>query len=104
MKILSLIFALAALLSAAASFRPLLVVNRVASEEQHRLGEDMAIACSEYFGSTIRCAAAIPFDPVLARAVQQRSPLGELPEDSLFTRGISRFVALATGGGGPADG
>ena len=55
-------------------FRPFLVVNQVRGSEDARLGTSIAIACDRMLGLPVRCAGAIPYDPVLVRSVKSRRP------------------------------
>ena len=66
-----------ALLAEADRFEPSLVINRIARPEHRRLGQDMSMACRDYFGRNIRCIGQIEEDDLLARSVRDRRPASE---------------------------
>jgi flagellar biosynthesis protein FlhG len=82
----------AALMEAASTFSPSIIVNRVERSEQSSLGEQMGSACRDYFGIRLRCLGALPSDTLVRRAVDQRRPAVDLYPQSTFAAAI-RSVA-----------
>ncbi len=82
----------AALMLAAGGFAPRLVVNRARTAGDERLGEDMALACRDYFGGAAEFLGALQDDPFVVRSVQERRPAVELFPGCPFARGMDRLV------------
>jgi hypothetical protein len=82
----------AAVLAESSDFSPALVVNRVERLEDRRLGEEMCMACRDYFGNRMECIGHLATDRLLARSVMERRPAAELYPESPFVRSI-RSVA-----------
>ncbi len=78
----------AALMEAASTFSPSLIVNRVERSEQARLGAEMGSACRDYFGIHLRCLGTLPMDNLVRRSVDQRRPAVELFPQSTFAAAI----------------
>ncbi len=75
-----------ALMAEAELFEPSLVINRVSRPAHRQLGEDMSIACRDYFGRNIKCAAYVEEDELLARSIRDRRPAAcEYPESPFVT-------------------
>ncbi len=75
-----------ALMAEAEFFEPSLVINRVSRPAHRQLGEDMSMACRDYFGRNIKCAAYVEEDELLARSVRNRRPAAtEFPECPFVT-------------------
>lgn len=64
----------AALVAEASGFRPGLIVNRVDHPHHERLGEDMVLACRDYFGIRLQFLGSLPNDKLVTRSVVERKP------------------------------
>jgi flagellar biosynthesis protein FlhG len=82
----------AALMEAASTFSPSIIINRVERSEQARLGDEMGSACRDYFGIHLRCLGVFPNDALVKRSVEERRPTVELFPQSPFS-GAIRVVA-----------
>jgi flagellar biosynthesis protein FlhG len=78
----------AALMEAASTFSPSIIVNRVERSEQARLGAEMSSACRDYFGIELRCLGTLPADNLVRRSVDERRPAVELFPQSSFASAI----------------
>jgi flagellar biosynthesis protein FlhG len=78
----------AALMEAASTFSPSIIVNRVERSEQARLGIEMGSACRDYFGINLRCLGTLPLDTLVRRSVDQRRPAVDLFPQSSFAAAI----------------
>jgi len=75
----------------AATFTPGIVVNRVEREEQRRLGEDMACACRDHFGTGIEYLGCLEDDRSLQQSVERRRPAIDLFPESPFATSLARL-------------
>ena len=89
------------LLAEAARFIPGLVVNRAQGPGDRQLGEDMELACRDYFGSDLRLLGVIDEDPVVGRSVRDRTPAVELVPRSSFVVAVGELAEVLTGREGP---
>ena len=78
----------AALMEAASTFSPSIIVNRVERSEQSRLGAEMGSACHDYFGIHLQCLAVLPNDALVRRSVEERRPALELYPQSPFAGAV----------------
>jgi flagellar biosynthesis protein FlhG len=87
-----------ALMAEAEQFEPWLIINRISRPSHRRLGEDMSVACRDYFGRNIRCAAYVDEDELLARSIQDRRPAAtEYPESQFVTSIRAMAERMASG-------
>jgi len=84
----------AALMEAASTFSPTVIINRVERSEQTRLGTEMGSACRDYFGIQLRCLGTLPFDNLVRRSVEERRPAVDLFPQSAFTSAIHSTAAV----------
>lgn len=78
----------------ARTFTPGILVNRVRMPEHRRLGEEIGLACRDYFGAEIDFLGCVDEDIFVNRSVLQRRPHLEVYPGSPFGRSIN---ALAEG-------
>jgi flagellar biosynthesis protein FlhG len=71
------------------SFMPRIVVNQVRREDELDLGEQMALAASDYFGTRIGCIGALHNDEEVHRAVQMKRPVLEHSPQGRFSQGVN---------------
>ncbi len=81
------------LAAAAWAFTPILLLNRVEDVEQRRLGEDLELACRDYFGGDIRLGGLLEEDERVRRSVLARRPAVELYPGSPFARSIQELAS-----------
>ena len=74
-----------ALETEARSFSPRILVNRVRSESDKRLGPDMQTVCRDYFESDFTFLGHLPDDDLVRTSVQARMPVVEAFPTSSFT-------------------
>ena len=77
----------------ARTFRPGILVNRVRRPEDCRLGEQIGLACRDYFGTEIDFLGCVDDDVLVNRSVLQRRPHFELFPASPFGRSIKALAA-----------
>ena len=78
----------AALMEAASTFSPSIIVNRVDRTEQSRLGAEIGSACHDYFGIHLQCLGVLPNDALVRRSVEERRPALELYPQSAFASAV----------------
>ncbi len=81
------------LAAAAWAFTPTLLLNRVEDVEQRRLGEDLELACRDYFGGDIRLGGLLEEDERVRRSVLARRPVVDLYPGSPFARGVEEIAS-----------
>jgi flagellar biosynthesis protein FlhG len=86
----------AAVLAESSNFSPALVVNRVERPEDHRLGDEICTACTDYFGNQMECIGHLATDRLLARSVLERRPAAELYPETPFVRAIGTIARQLT--------
>ena len=79
---------------ALAGFSPRLVLNQVRRSEEKQLGEQMAVACSDFFGRPVSFLGAVQRDERVLDAVQARRCVLEAYPRSSFALGV-HDLALA---------
>jgi len=84
------------LISEVQSFTPSLIVNRVNTIEEHRLGEDIATACLDYFGCEIGFLGNVANDRVVEQSILSRTLAIEAYPDSLFADSIRHLTHRLT--------
>ncbi len=84
---------------AAGEFAPGLVINRMRDERDGRLGEDMAMACRDYFGGAAAHLGTLPEDAMVTHSVQQRQPVVEVYPGCPFARALVRVAEQACSSG-----
>jgi len=77
----------------ARTFRPGILVNRVSTPEHRLLGEQIGLACRDYFGTEIDFLGCVDDDALVNRSVLQRRPHLELFPASPFGRSIKALAA-----------
>ncbi len=87
----------AAMAREAERFRPGILVNRCEIPEHRRLGDDVGVACRDYFGTEIVAMGTLPRDPLVGVSVQRRQLAATLFPESMFMRGIRELAAVLTG-------
>jgi flagellar biosynthesis protein FlhG len=80
-----------ALRAEAATFTPAIVVNRIERDEHRQLGEDMAVACQDYFGTGIEAIGCLENDHNLQRSVERRRPVIDLFPESPFALSLAQL-------------
>ena len=83
----------AALRAQAASFAPGILVNQALTPEQHRLADDISIACRDYFGNSVSAFGAIATDPLVNRSVLARRPAVEMFPQAAFSEAVEALAA-----------
>ncbi len=78
----------------ARTFRPGILVNRVAVPDHRRLGEKIGLACRDYFGTEIDFLGCIDEDILVSRSVLQRKPHLQLYPTSPFGRSVNALAEL----------
>ena len=78
----------------AGAFHPGVVVNRVRLPDHRRLGEDICLACREYFGVEVRDLGCIDEDPLVGQSVVRRRPVLALTPGSPFARSLESLADL----------
>ena len=78
----------AALMEAASTFSPSIIVNRVDRSEQARLGTEMGSACHDYFGIHLQCLGTLPNDTLVRRSVEERRPVVEMYPQCPFSAAL----------------
>lgn len=76
----------------AQKFKPGVIVNRVRTPDQKRLGEQIGLACRDYFGTDIEVLGSIDEDLLVSQSVLQRRPILKSFPASPFGRGIRSIV------------
>ena len=71
------------------SFAPRIIVNQIRREDELELGEQMALAASNYFGIRIGSLGSIHDDDEVHRAVQMKRPVLELSPQARFSQGVN---------------
>ncbi len=89
-----------ALRAQAASFAPGILVNQALTPEQHRLADDISLACRDYFGNSVSAFGAIATDPLVNRSVLARRPAVEMFPQGTFSEAIE---ALSSRLSAPAE-
>ena len=74
------------------SFVPRVVINQVRRPEEKGLGEEMAIACRDFFGIEVRPLGAIRHDDNVLRAVQMRRPVLQAFPTCSFSQEIQEIA------------
>jgi flagellar biosynthesis protein FlhG len=83
----------AALMEAASTFSPSVIINRVERSGQNRLGDEMGAACRDYFGIHLRCLGTLPSDNLVGRSIEERRPAVVLFPQSTFSAAIRSTVS-----------
>jgi flagellar biosynthesis protein FlhG len=78
----------AALMEAASTFSPAVIINRIERSEQSRLGDQIGSACRDYFGIHLKCLATLPQDNFVRRSVDERRPVVDLFPQSPFAGAV----------------
>jgi flagellar biosynthesis protein FlhG len=78
----------AALMEAASTFNPSIIVNRIERNEQARLGTEMSSACRDYFGIHVNCLGTFPADNLVKRSVKEGRPAIDLFPQSAFANAV----------------
>jgi flagellar biosynthesis protein FlhG len=73
---------------AMACFAPQIVVNQVRYEEERKLGRQMALAASDYFGLPVAFLGSLPHEERVHSAIQNRKPVLEFHPQSGFSQGV----------------
>jgi len=81
-----------ALIHAIHTFTPGIVVNRVERPDQRRLGEEIGIACRDFFGTEINFLGCVEADRLLARSVLEQRPAVELYPGGPFAQAIEKLA------------
>lgn len=76
----------------ASAFTPGILVNRVRTPEHRRLGEEIGVACRDYFGTEIDFLGCIDDDILVNQSIVQRRPHLEIYPGSPFGRSISSLA------------
>ena len=87
----------AALMEAASTFNPSLIVNRIERSEQARLGFEMSSACRDYFGIPVKCLGTFPNDNLVKRSVKEGRPAVDLFPQSTFANAVRSTVESLSG-------
>jgi flagellar biosynthesis protein FlhG len=81
-----------AILAEAHSFTPGIVVNRANTPEHRRLGEEIGMACSDYFESAIDFFGHVDSDSLVQQSIERHRPAVELFAGCRFARSIERLT------------
>ena len=76
----------------ARTFRPGILVNRVSMPDHRRLGEQIGLACRDYFGTEIDFLGCVDDDILVNRSILQRKAHLELYPTSPFGRSIDTLA------------
>lgn len=74
------------------SFHPGVLVNRIRMPGERRIGEDIAMACRDFFGTPIDVLGGLDDEILVQQSVVQRRPVVDAFPGSSFGRGV---MALA---------
>ena len=74
------------------TFSPGVLVNRVREPKDRRLGEDIALACRDYFGTRVAALGSLDYEQLVHQSIVRRRPILELFPGTAFGRGISRLA------------
>ncbi len=76
----------------ARSFRPGILVNRVSMPDHRKLGEQIGLACRDYFGTEIDFLGCVDDDILVNRSILQRRPHLEMYPTSPFSRSVNALA------------
>jgi len=76
----------AALEAQAVAFNPAIVVNRLERREDQQLGDEIRLACKDYFGSNIDYLGGVLRTEEVTRSIQLRRPAFEVFSGGPFSR------------------
>jgi len=82
------------------SFRPGVLINRVQKPGDRRLGDDISLACRDYFGTDVEVLGALDYDPLVRESIVQRRPIMELFPGTAFGRGVMSLAERLLGSKG----
>lgn len=81
-----------ALQQEASRFRPNIIVNQVRRLDERDLGNDIAIACRDYFGIEVRFLGSIDEDDCVRKAIKIKKPVLDAFPACPFSRSIHSIV------------
>ncbi len=70
------------------AFRPGVLINRVREPGDRRLGDDVSLACRDYFGTGVSALGSLDYDSLVHQSIVRRRPILELFPGTAFARGI----------------
>jgi flagellar biosynthesis protein FlhG len=82
----------AAVLAEANDFTPGIVVNRASTPEHRRLGEEIGMACRDYFDSDLAFLGHVDADTLVPQSIERHRPAVELFAGCRFARSIERLT------------
>lgn len=81
-----------AVLAEARDFTPGIVVNRASTPEHRRLGEEIGMACRDYFESDLTFLGHVDADTLVPQSIERHRPAVELFAGCRFARSIERLT------------